>query len=348
MTLADGTRDLLAGMPVLVTGATGKVGRLLVPALLARGAQVSVLTRDPERARALSGMAAVELRAGDLTDPISLPSVLEGVCGVFHLASYSPAPGEPDIYEVPSHWPVTAGGTANLVRAAVAAGVERMVYLSSVKAMGDAVAQHGEPADEATPPAPESLYGRAKLAAERSVLAAGGASRMHVCVVRLPMVYGLVGEGNIVRMITAVARGRFPPWPRIENRRVAVHADDAIRAAMLVLCDPRAAGQVYLVTDGRAYSTRWLYERIRLALGRPPPGWTVPPWMLRTAAALGSLAEHLTGRAMPLNTTGLGKLTGNAWFSSRKIERDLGFEPQRNLETEIPRMVAERFRCRAP
>jgi nucleoside-diphosphate-sugar epimerase len=167
---------------------------------------------------------------------------------------------------------------------------------------------------------------------------------MHVCVLRLPMVYGLAGEGNIARMIAAVARNRFPPWPKIENRRVAVHIDDVIRAALLVVCDPRAAGQVYLVTDGQTYSTRWLYERIRLALGRPPPHWTVPLWALQAAAAAGSLAERVTGRAMPLNRTGLDKLTGNAWFSSRKIARGLGFEPQRDLETEIPRMVRDHVR----
>lgn len=336
-----GAPEMLSGTSVLVTGATGKVGRRLVPALLECDARVSVLTRHPARARALWPHRSLDFRESDLTDPATLPGALRGIACIFHLASYSPTADEPDIYEAPNHWPVTAEGTENLVRAAIDTGVERLVYLSSVKAMGDAVAATGKPADEDTPPAPESLYGRAKLAAERSVLAAGDESGMHVCVLRLPMVYGLAGEGNIARMIAAVARNRFPPWPKIENRRVAVHVDDAIRAALLVVCDARAAGRIYLVTDGRTYSTRWLYERIRLALGRPPPHWTIPLWMLESVAAIGSFAEHATGHAMPLNRTGLDKLTGNAWFSSQKIARDLGFGPQRDLETEIPRMVRD-------
>ncbi len=158
-------------------------------------------------------------------------------------------------------------------------------------------------------------------------------------VLRLPMVYGIDGEGNIVRMIDAMARRRFPPWPRIENRRSAVHLDDAVEAALLAARNPIAAGQVYLVTDGEAYSTRWLYERILAALGRPQPGWTLPLPVLQAAAVLGSAAERLTGRAMPLTRTGLGKLIGNAWYSAEKIRRELSFKPRRSLETEVPRMV---------
>jgi len=331
--------DALDGRRVLVTGATGKVGRLLVPALSEIAARVCVLSRNPERARALWPDGSVDFRHGDLTDSSTLRAVAEGIDCVFHLASYPPTPEEPDIYEAQSHWPVTAEGTANLVRSAVAGGVERLVYLSSVKAMGDAVAATGKPADEATPPAPESLYGRAKLAAEQSVLEAGISAGLHVCVLRLPMVYGLAGEGNIARMIAAVARNRFPPWPRVENRRSAIHVQDAIAAAQLAVTHPQACGKIYLVTDGACYSTRWLYEQIRLALGRDVPAWVVPRWVLGTAATMGTLLERLSGRRMPLDREGLRKLTGDAWFSSERIRTELGFVPRHSLEEEIPEMV---------
>jgi nucleoside-diphosphate-sugar epimerase len=227
------------------------------------------------------------------------------------------------------------------VAAAVPAGVRRLIYLSSVKARGDAAASGSKPADESVIPVPDSLYGHAKLEAERLILGAGAKHSLHTSVLRLPMVYGLDGEGNIARMIDAVARNRFPPWPRIENRRSAVHVDDAIRAALLAASRSRAAGETYLVTDGEAYSTRWLYEQVLAALGRPVPGWTVPLWILKTAAGLGSVAERVTGRAMPLTRTGLAKLTGNAWYSAEKIRRELGFEPSHHLAEEIPRMVRE-------
>lgn len=329
----------LAGVPVLVTGATGKVGRRLVAALLAEGARVAILSRDPGRARDLWPGAPIEGRRGDLREPATLGRLLDGIELVFHLASYAPGPREPDVYGSPAHWPVTALGTRNLAARVAEGRVTRLVYVSSVKAMGDAVAARGRPAREGDEPAPETLYGRAKLDAERSVLALGGSAGIHAAVLRLPMVYGLTGQGNIARMIDAVARGRFPPWPRVENRRSAVHVEDAVGAALLLARDARAAGGVYLVTDGCPYSTRWLYEQVRRALGRPVPRWTVPMWLLEAAASAGSLAERLSGRAMPLTRVGLGKLKGDAWYSSERIERELGFSPRHGLEAEIPRMV---------
>jgi len=337
--MAPGKQILgLRGISVLVTGATGKIGRILVSALLDEEAHVAVLTRTPERARELWPDTDIDYRAGDLTDRPTLVSALEGIEVVFHLASYSPSSDEVDIYETPAHWDVTAEGTRALVNVAVDAGVRRIVYLSSVKAMGDAVGSGAAPADESTPPVPDTLYGRAKLAAEDTVLRVGGERQVHAVVLRLPMIYGLDGQGNIARMMDAIARDRFPPWPRVENRRTAVHVDDAVSAAILAARMPQAAGQVYLVNDGKTYSTRWLYEQILHALGRPVPRWTVPLWLLRAVASFGSLLQSLTGRPMPLTRTGLSKLVGNAWYDAAKIHRELGFVPKHSLQAEIRRV----------
>jgi UDP-glucose 4-epimerase len=331
---------------ILVTGATGKVGRRLVAELLRTGHRVAIVTRSADAAQTLWPGPGPEIRAADLTDPSSLGSACDGIDTLFHLASYSPRPDEPDIYEAPSHWPVTAEGTANLMARVEPSGIRRVVYLSSIKAMGDRAGALGRPADETIVPAPDSLYGRAKLAAEHSVLELGRATGRHVAVLRLPMVYGLGDSGNIARMVKAVAAGRFPPWPRIENHRSAIHVEDAVAAAILVAGHPETAGEVYLVTDGRDYSTRWLYEQSLMALGRPVPRWTIPLPVLRLAAGIGTVGERLTGRRMPLTLDGLGKLMGDAWFSSAKLERDLGFRPRRTLETEIPRLA--RILARAP
>lgn len=322
-----------------MTGATGRVGRLLVSTLLQAGQPVSILTRAPQAALDLWPGQRVDVRLGDLTDPSSLQSVCSGIDTLFHLASYAPRADEPDLYNAPNHWPVTAEGTANLMAEAADSSVKRLVYISTVKAMGDAAGELGRPADETLTPAPDTLYGRAKLAAEKRVLATGQTAGIQASVLRLPMVYGLDDKGNLARLIAAIAARRFPPWPRLDNRRSAIHIEDAVAAAILVARNPASAGQIYCVTDGRAYSTRWIYERILLALGRPIPRWTVPLWALRAAAAGGSIGERLLGRRLPLTLDGLSKLTGDAWYSSEKLERTLGFSPQYSLETEIPRLV---------
>jgi len=328
----------LKAVPTLVTGATGRVGRHLVTALLAQGADVTILTRCPKNACPLWLGKRLDIRSADLTDPSTLVSQFNGIELVFHLASHAPPPRAPDIYQAAAHWPVTAEGTRNLVDAARAAGVQRLVYLSSIKVMGAATGKG--PMDEATPPTPDTVYGRAKLAAEYSVLAAGEAG-MHVCVLRSPMIYGLTGAGNLARMIEAVARNRFPPWPKIGNRRSFLHVQDLIAAAFLVATHSRAGGRTYLVTDGKGYSTRWLYERIRLALGKSVPGWTVPYWALATAACGATWLEKGLRRRMPFSREDLRKLTQDAWFSSDRIRTDLGFEPGHDLDEEMPRMVKE-------
>ncbi len=207
--------------------------------------------------------------------------------------------------------------------------------------MGTAIGAGGGPVDEATPPAPDTLYGHAKLAAERSVLAAGEAGELRVCVLRPPMIYGITGAGNIARMIDAVARNRFPPWPKLDHRRSSVHVLDLIAAAFLAATHPRTGDRSYLVTDDHGYSTQWLYERIRVALGRPVPGWTVLYRALATAAYGATWLEKLFRRRMFLNREDWRKLTEIAWFSSDWIRTELGFEPHHSLEQEIPRMVRE-------
>ncbi|NEV63897.1 NAD-dependent epimerase/dehydratase family protein [Thiorhodococcus minor] len=325
---------------VLVTGATGQVGRRLVATLIQQGHAVSVLTRSRDAAADLWPAGRVAALQADLTKPDTLAALdLDQIDTLFHLASYAPSPEEPDLYNAPGHWEVTAQGTRNLVARLAGARLRQLVYVSSIKAMGDGAVNLGRPADESTEPRPDSLYGRAKLAAEQAVLELGRDKGIKASVMRLPMVYGIGEAGNIPRMIEAIAARRFPPWPRIENHRSAIHVDDAIAAALLIARSPKSDGQVYCVTDGRGYSTRWIYERVQDALGRKTPDWTLPLSLLQLAAGIGSLAERLLGRRMPLTLEGLGKLTGDAWLSSDKLRRELGFIPRHSLEDEIPRLT---------
>jgi nucleoside-diphosphate-sugar epimerase len=216
------------------------------------------------------------------------------------------------------------------------------VFVSSVKAAGE-----GGPAciDESVAPAPASAYGRAKLEAEMLVLAAGRESGMQVCVLRLPLVYGLDNKGNIPRMVAAIARGRFPPLPETGNRRSMVHVADVVQALVLATTRPEANGKVYYVTDGVAYSTRSIYDGIRAALGLPPPRVRVPKWFLRSGAWIGDLLQRLTRWNIPLTSETLEKLLGSAWYSNARIEQELGFHPTRTLSDSLPEIVAS---VRAP
>jgi UDP-glucose 4-epimerase len=327
----------------LVTGATGFIGRRLVAALQQRGANVRVLVRDMAKVSQL-WQDSVAGYYGDMVKPETLTGTCEDVDTVFHLAGYAHAIGIPASEAKELHQRITVEGTRALLAAASRAGVKRFIYLSSVKAMGE-----GDAAclDESSPAAPETYYGSARLTAERLVLAAGSEHGLHVCNLRLPLVYGRDNNGNLARMIAAIDRGWFPPLPEVNNKRSMVHVDDVVQAMLLAASMPAARGQTYLVTDDRIYSTRQIYMWICAALNRPIPGWMIPLGLLKLGARLGDLIESLRGRPFVLNSDALEKLLDSAWYNSAKIRRELGFQSRQNLETALPEMVAE-YRRRLP
>jgi len=328
-----------AGRSVLVTGGTGFIGRYLVEALVAAGARVTVLTRPHGKSSRISRRRSdqIEHTDGDLTEPGSLAGVCDGVDTVFHLAGYAHADdGSINLDESP-HWRTTVEGTQALLDRACAAGVKRLVFVSTVKAMGEG----GDARlDETSPTSPEDHYGMAKREAERLVLAAGQRCGVHTVVLRLPMVYGRYNAGNLPRMIHAIDRGRFPPLPEVHNRRSMVHVDDVVQALVLAAERENANGQTYLITDDEAYSARRIYESICTALGRRPPAWRLPAWLLSAAGRVGDILRALRLPA-PLTTEALRKLMGSAWYSCEKAKRELGYRPCRKLEDALAEMVAD-------
>lgn len=336
--------DQLRGKRVLVTGGTGFIGRHLVRALCSIGAHVVVLSRHADNSN-VRGFEGIEVRTADLTVPAATRGICEGIDVVFHLASHAHALDEGDAQGAELHRLVTTRGAELLLEDALACGVRCLVFLSSVKAMGEG---QSEPADESHIPEPTSAYGRAKLAAERTLLEGARRGELVATVLRLPMVYGPGSKGNLPRMIDAIARGRFPPWPKLDNHRSVVHVLDVVRAALTVACHPRVAEQVYIVCEDKHYSTRWLYEQISQALGKRLPRWYVPYWMLRLVAAAGTGLERLIGRKVPLDKDALDKLAGDARYSTSKIRSELGFHSVHSLADEIPRMVQEYMQDRSP
>jgi nucleoside-diphosphate-sugar epimerase len=231
---------------------------------------------------------------------------------------------------------VNAEGTFRLLDAAVTAGVERFIFLSSVKAAGDPGPRC---VDEHWDVPPETPYGRAKRAAETRGLAVGLETGLHTVNLRPALVYGPGMQANLMRLIEAVRRGWCPPLPETGNRRSLVHVDDVVQAVLLAAAHPAARGQTYLVTDGRPYSGRELYLIIRQALGWSAPRWTAPAGMLYGTATLADGALWLTGRRDRPAHAALDKLLGWACYDSTRIGRELGYRPdwtfQRYCETGL-------------
>ena len=298
----------------LISGVTGFIGQRLFCALQAEGFECRGLARKP-----VPGMNAV---LGDLTDKPALTAACKGIDRVFHCAGHAHAFSSISAQGSALHWQVNFEGTRNLVEAAEQAGVKRFVFLSSVKAMAEPGVAC---ADEDFPGQPETAYGQAKLAAEKAVLEAGRRYGMHVVNLRLAMVYGAGGRGNLERMGRLVKRGVFPPLPETRNHRSLVHVADVVAAMRQVAADDRASGRTYIIAAPEAPSGRELFDALRAASGMAPCSWAVPESALRFGARLGELLEALSKRRLPLDSEALERLLGSAWYSPARIERELGW-----------------------
>lgn len=317
----------------LVTGASGFIGNRLLSQLEADGI--------PARVRVLSRTRRDRLNTviGDLTDVALLKRACEAVNTVFHCAGYAHAFSALNGNEAVRHQVINFEGARNLVEAAGQAGVRRFVFLSSVKAM----AEPGEVCvDERLVGVPQTDYGLAKRAAEEAVLEAGARYGMHVVNLRLAMVYGAGGRGNLERMGRLIRRGLFPPLPETGNHRSLVHVDDVVSAMRLVAVDERAAGKTYIVAHPEAPSGRQLYDAIREAVGLPRCSWAVPAGTLTIAGRLGDWVGRLTGQRLPLDSEVVARLLHSAWYSPARIEHELGWRAKVSLVDGLTEMLAGR------
>lgn len=316
----------------VIAGASGFVGTAVLQALIAARVDVSAISRR-RRDSAIWQQA-------DLTDVARLVTLCRGADTIFHIAGHAHAWQEKGDDRI--HRETTIEGTRNLLQAAVAGGVKRFIFFSSVKAGGEG----GESEFyESSFSHPLTAYGLAKREAEDMVLDVGRTHGLHVCNLRLSMVYGAGMKGNLPRMIEAVNRGRFPSLPETNNRRSMVSLHDVVRAALLVAKTAAASGQTYIVTDGDIYSTRRIYEAICLALGKPIPRWTMPMAVLRAVAKMGDIISWARAKRFPFDSDALEKLTGSAHYSSVKIVRELGFRPTKKLEDVLPDIISD-YRAR--
>ncbi|MFN4326277.1 MAG: NAD-dependent epimerase/dehydratase family protein [Azonexus sp.] len=314
---------------ILVSGASGFIGGRLVSRFSAEGIACRSLVRFPG-----TGSSSV---VADLTAPDSLLGACAGSDSVVHCAGYAHSFAALSGEDSALHWMVNFEGTRNFVEAAARAGVRRFVYLSSIKAMADP----GEIcADEGLAGYPDSDYGRSKRAAEHAVLEAGSRYGMHVVNLRLAMVYGSGGRGNLERMGRLVKRGWFPPLPETGNHRSLVHVEDVISAVRLVLDDHRANGKTYIVASQEAPSGRALFDALRQAHGLSPCHWSVPASILWKGARVGDWIGRLSGRRLPLNSEVIDRLLKSAWYSPGRIERELGWRAQITLVDGLSEMFS--------
>ncbi|MCK9230757.1 MAG: NAD-dependent epimerase/dehydratase family protein [Syntrophales bacterium] len=311
---------------VLITGATGAIGPLVVNEFFNAGFSVRTLSlHQPESD---IWPLDVDARIGDITDASSVADAMEGADAVIHMAALlhivNLPPGLERLYEQ-----VNVGGTSVVVGAALRAGVRRIVFFSTIAVYGRS---DGKIVTEHDPVRPDTFYARTKLEAENIVLRATNPEGGHIgSVLRLGAVYGSRIKGNYQRLVHSLARGRFVPIGTGNNRRSLVYDKDVARAAVLVAGHDDAAGKIFNVTDGSFHTVNEIIGAICHALGRKPPSVSLPLSAVRLATGFIEDGVKLLGWQPPVSRETIDKYTEDIAVDSRRIQRELGFKPQYDL-----------------
>jgi nucleoside-diphosphate-sugar epimerase len=295
---------------VLLTGATGFVGRACVPALARAGRPVRCALRF-DTAPVTS--AAAQHVVGDIGPSTDWSTALEGIDTVVHLAARVHVMCDEAADPLEAFRAVNVEGTGRLAMQAASAGVRRLVFLSSVKVNGEAT--QGRAFTERDAPHPEDPYGISKREAEDALRKIATQTGLEVVILRSPLVYGPSVKANFLRMLRWVDRGIPLPFASVRNRRSLVYVGNLVDAVMLCLNHPAAAGETFLVDDGDPVSTPQLLREIGTALGRPARLWPVPSSVLkRGAALLGSGGDA-------------ARILGDLVIDGSHLRRTLGWQP---------------------
>jgi nucleoside-diphosphate-sugar epimerase len=269
----------VSGGRVLVTGASGFVGRYLVRDLVAQGYRVRAAARDPEIG--LSGVEPVTL--GDLAGPLDWRPLLDGVDHVVHGAGLAHADG--DVAEE-RYFRINTQAALDLARAAQAAGVRRFVFLSSIRAQSGPASDR--PLSEADAAAPTDAYGRSKLAAEQGL----AQLELDWVALRPVLVYGPGVKANMAQLLK-LARSRLPlPFGGLGAQRSLLAIENLCGAVAFALSDACPPRRSYILADPEPLSVAAMLAAMRAGLGRGPGLISLPPALLKLAAGLAGRAGH--------------------------------------------------------
>lgn len=280
-------------MKLLVTGASGLVGRATCSSFEKHGWNVRAAVRATPLVRLPCGVAQV----GSVDGQSNWEFALSGINAVVHLAARVHVMHDTAPDALAAFRTVNVEGTLNLARQAAAAEVKRFVFISSAKVHGEST-RAGRAFTEADAPSPQDAYASSKDEAEQGLRQLAADTGMEVVIIRPPLVYGTGVKANFAALMRAVQRGCPLPLGAVHNQRSLVALDNLVDFIVTCITHSKAANQTFLVSDGKDLSTTELVRGMASAAGVPARLLPVPVWALQAAGNLlgrGDAVQRLCG-----------------------------------------------------
>lgn len=319
-------------MKYLVTGASGFVGGHIARALAERGDEVRALVRPRSKVAELQRYG-IELAYGDLLDEGSFSCKLEGIDVVYHCAGIvGDWSRDPESVQA-----ANVQGTRSLMLACEAAGVSRVVLMSSLAVYG--IRHHEGTSEEAPMETCGDTYADSKVEAERVVGPFIKDSRTEVVILRPGLIYGTGDTKFVPRIAAALRQGRFVYVSNGENFLNIVHIDDVVQAAWRAATVPGAAGRAYNLTDGRRTSIRRFVSEIAELIDVAPPARRLPLALVRSVAGWQEAKARWTGTEPQFTRSSVERLAISRDFDISRARKELGYEPAVDYKTGLLRTI---------
>ncbi len=315
---------------ILVTGASGFIGRALVTYLAQQGHEVTAVSRTP-----IKSCLATTIPVMGYTEIPLLRDIFRGHDIVIHLAALAHRQVSGNTQEVAAVFAANVSATDAVANACADAGVRRLILISSIGVNGNQT--KGHPFTENDVPQPAEPYAVSKFECElvlRQVIDRNPS--MEFVIIRPPLVYGPHAPGNFGKLLQAVRSRRWIPLGRIDNLRSLIGLENLLHFIELCARHPEARNQVYLVSDGEDISTPGLIRRLAAALGHPDR-------LLNTPVSLIRLIAGLAGRGNQID-----RLVSSLQIDSRKARTQLGWKPPRSLDEGLACAVSDTTNSKAP
>lgn len=266
------------GSRILVTGANGFVGQALCMRMQEKGIDFLpvIRTRIPDAAGSIL-VKDIDVSTDWLADLDKVDVVVHLAARVHMVQDSSPDP-------LREYRAANVGATLNLARQCAAAGVQRFIYLSSIKVNGESTGALPFASDDS--PAPADPYGVSKWEAEQGLRALAQQTGLEVVILRPPLVYGPNVKANFLQLMRWVRRGIPLPLASVDNRRSMIYVGNLVDVILRCAHHENAAGQTFLVSDDHDVSVAELVRSIAFAMGQAPRLFRFPPRALLMAAGL--------------------------------------------------------------
>ena len=314
-------------MNILITGANGFLGSTIVRHALA--SQISFRATDLQKTPAISG---INYDPSDITNPSTLKHVLKGITGVIHAAGLAHIFDDTQAKDAP-FYSVNVMGTVNMINAAVLAGVQHFVLISSVSVYGPFTQGVYDEGVSCNPVGP---YALSKYNAEQRAQEIAKNAGITLTILRLATLYGEDDPGNVGRLIRSLDQGRFIWIGDGSNRKSLLYKGDAARACMMVALAPDSGIRVFNVS-GPPCTVREIVDTIGEVLGRRPMPGRVPASVAMGLSRMLSLLP--VKRVKGVHTT-VKKWLAEDVYDTRRFEKTFGFRPEVGVEEGLRREVA--------